>query len=110
MGMATSLVSAADPPSLGIPELLRLHPWPAPYGAEPRLEWLWTFDLPGAPDELWPFIADTSRMNRALGVAQMTFEERGGRRWGSARNGGVLHEWLEAPWSWVAGQWLTCTR
>jgi class 3 adenylate cyclase len=40
----------------------------------------------------------------------MTFEERGGKRWGTARNGGVLHEWVEVPWNWVANQWLTCTR
>jgi class 3 adenylate cyclase len=99
-----------DSPPMGVEDLLRLHPWPAEHAKKERVEWLWHFDLPVKPHEIWRVIADTSRLNRALGVAQMRFEERGGRRWGTARNGGILHEWIEVPWSWVAGQWLTCTR
>jgi class 3 adenylate cyclase len=93
-----------------IAELLALHPWPAEHASQPRLQWCWHFDLPTAPASLWPVIADTSRLNRALGVAQMTFEARGQELWGSAKNGGVRHEWLEVPWNWVAGEWLTCLR
>jgi class 3 adenylate cyclase len=91
-------------------ELLALHPYPEPWAAEKRIERLWVFDVPVRPEALWPHIADTSRMNRVLGTAEMTFEERDGRRWGTARNGGVRHEWLEVPWNWVANQWLTCLR
>lgn len=90
--------------------LLALHPYPEPWAAEKRIERLWVFDVPGGPETLWPHIADTSRMNRVLGTAEMTFEERDGQRWGTARNGGVRHEWLEVPWNWVANQWLTCLR
>jgi class 3 adenylate cyclase len=71
---------------------------------------LWTFDLPGSPETLWPYIADTSRMNRALGTAEMTFAERSGKRCGTSKSGGVRHEWVEVPWNWVANQWLTCLR
>jgi class 3 adenylate cyclase len=95
---------------MSVEQLLALHPWPAEYAKAPRLDFLWTFDLPGQPETLWPFIADTSRMNRAIGVAEMRFEEREGKRWGTSRNGGVTHEWVEVPWNWVANQWLTCTR
>ncbi len=49
-------------------------------------------------------------MNRALGTAEMFFEERDGKRFGTAKPGGVKHEWCEVPWNWVANQWLTCTR
>jgi class 3 adenylate cyclase len=91
-------------------ELLARHPYPEPWAAAKRIERLWVFDVPGRPEALWPHIADTSRMNRVLGTAEMTFEERGGKRWGTARNGGVRHEWLEVPWNWVANQWLTCLR
>lgn len=97
-----------DPRTIG--ELLALHPFPEPWAEEKRIERLWTFDLPCSPEELWPFIADTSRMNRALGTAEMTFEERDGKRWGTAKQGGRHHEWWEPPWNWVANQWLTCTR
>jgi class 3 adenylate cyclase len=100
----------SSPEVLSITELLTLHPWPAEYAAETRLEWLWHFDLPGDPKHLWSLISDTSRLNRALGFSIMHFEQRGSERWGTAKNGGIAHEWLEVPWNWVQGQWLTCTR
>jgi class 3 adenylate cyclase len=71
---------------------------------------MWVFDLPGKPADLWPFISDTSRMNRALGTSQMTFVEKDGLRHGSSKAGGLQHEWVEVPWNWVAEQWLTSTR
>ncbi len=95
---------------LTIEQLLELHPVPPELARDKRIERLWTFELPGTPAQLWPFISDTSRMNRALGTAEMTFVETNGRRHGSARPGGVQHEWIEVPWNWVAEQWLTSTR
>ena len=95
---------------LTVEQVLALHPWPAPWDKEKRIERLWIHDLPGTPEALWPFLSDTSRMNRALGTAEMTFEERDGKRWGTAKPGGVRHEWLEMPWNWVANQWLTSLR
>ncbi len=91
-------------------QLLALHPYPEEFAEQKRVERLWIFDVPCRPDEIWPYIADTSRMNRALGTAEMTFEERDGKRWGSAKPGGIQHVWWEVPWNWVANQWLTCTR
>ena len=91
-------------------QLLALHPYPQQFAKDRRIERLWIFELPCTPETLWPHIADTSRMNRALGTAEMTFEERDGKRWGFSRPGGVRHEWWEVPWNWVANQWLTCTR
>lgn len=91
-------------------QILELHPWPAAYAGEKRLDWLWTYELPGKPEALWRLISDTSRLNRALGVAEIKFEQRGEETWGTAKNGGIHHEWLEVPWNWVAGQWLTCLR
>ncbi len=95
---------------LTMEQLLAKHPWPTEFAEQKRVEWLWHFDLPGSPTALWRLIADTSRLNRALGVAQMHFEDRNGQTWGTAKNGGVHHEWHEVPWSWVVGQWITCTR
>jgi class 3 adenylate cyclase len=91
-------------------QLLELHPWPAPWGSEKKIEKLWIHELPGTPESLWPFLSDTSRMNRALGTAEMTFVEREGKRYGTAKPGGVRHDWLETPWNWVANQWLTSLR
>ncbi|MEJ7602159.1 MAG: DUF5939 domain-containing protein, partial [Kofleriaceae bacterium] len=49
-------------------------------------------------------------MNRALGLAEMKFEERDGKRHGSSKTGGIRHAWTEDPWDWVANQWLTSLR
>jgi class 3 adenylate cyclase len=101
--------TSGDPP-LTVQQLLALHPYPEAWAGEKRIERLWVFEVQGTPEALWPHIADTSRMNRALGTAEMRFEERGGGRWGTAKNGGVRHDWVEVPWNWVANQWLTCLR
>ncbi|MEP6863543.1 MAG: DUF5939 domain-containing protein, partial [Deltaproteobacteria bacterium] len=95
---------------LTLAQLLELHPFPDEFANLKRIERMWVFDLPGTPAALWPFISDTSRMNRALGTAPMTFVEKNGRRHGSSKAGGVQHEWVEVPWNWVAEQWLTSTR
>src|SRR5271169_2333743 len=108
--MAAPSASTADSAPLTKAQLLELHPWPKEHADAKKIERLWIFDLPGTPAALWPFISDTSRLNRALGTAEMTFVEKHGKRYGSAKPGGVHHEWLEVPWNWVAEQWLTSTR
>jgi class 3 adenylate cyclase len=100
----------SDDPDLTLEEMLALHPWPKEHAAARRLEWFWRFDVPLPPDEVWRVIADSSRMNRALGVSEMRFEDRGGVRLGTSRQGGLRHAWVEVPWDWVAGQWLTSVR
>ncbi|MDB4959412.1 MAG: Adenylate cyclase [Myxococcales bacterium] len=107
--MATTKVSAS-PGELTKAQILELHPWPAEFAKDKKIDRLWVFDLPGTPAALWPWISDTSRMNRALGTAEMTFVEKAGKRFGSSKAGGVKHEWLEVPWNWVVEQWLTSLR
>src|SRR5579859_8026013 len=93
-----------------VEQFLALHPWPLEHATKRRIERLFTFDLPLSPEEVWRIVADSSRMNRALGQGEMKFEDKGPVRWGSARTGGIRHAWIEVPWSWVAGQWLTSVR
>jgi class 3 adenylate cyclase len=95
---------------LGMKELLALHPWPEAWAGEKHQDYFEVYDLAAEPDALWRVMSDTSRVNRALGVSEMKFEEREGKRFGSSRNGGVRHEWVEVPWNWVAGQWLDSVR
>ncbi len=96
--------------AMTVEELLALHPWPADWREHKKVERLWVFEVPGKPEELWPFLSDTSRMNRALGTAEMEFWEKGGLRYGKSKAGGVQHEWREVPWNWVANQWLSSLR
>jgi len=93
-----------------IADLLEAHPWPRELADKPRLEWLWTVEVPATPDQLWPLLSDLSRLNHALKLPKMAFEERDGVRYGSARYTGVKHEWIEVPWNWVAGRWYELQR
>ncbi len=95
---------------LTLEQFLALHPWPREHAGKKRLEWFWTYEIPLSAEQLWPVIADSSRMNRELGVAEMKFEERDGVRWGTSKPGGVHHAWIEVPWNWVVGQWLESVR
>ena len=62
---------------MGLAEFRQRHPWPVKYRAlgRPR-EWLWSFDIPGTPEELWPYLTDTARTNRASGLGEMHYSER----------------------------------
>lgn len=93
-----------------IPDLLRAHPWPRELADARRLEWLWTVEVPAPAEVLWPLLADVSSLNRVLGLPLMSFVERDGVRWGSARYTGVKHEWQEVPWNWVANRWYELVR
>src|SRR5262245_62119090 len=75
------------------------------------LEFLWTWDVDLPPRKLWAIVSDTSRMNRAMGLSRMHFEElEDGVVRGTSKNAGVAHEWIELPWSWVAGRSLGNVR
>ncbi len=93
-----------------IADLLEAHPWPRELADQPRLEWVWSIDVPATPSQLWPLLADLSRLNHALKLPPMAFEERDGVRHGMARYTGVKHEWIEVPWNWVAGRWYELMR
>ena len=98
----------APPAPLTKAQLLELHAPPPELDGKRDL--FLTMDLPGAPSALWPLLSDTSRLNRAVGTAEMTFYEKDGKRFGRSKAGGIAHDWLEVPWNWVAEQWLTSTR
>ena len=109
MSESTALV-APPPAPYTVDEMAALHPWPARWGDGARLTYLWHFDLKSSPGDVWRITADTSRLNRALGTAEMHFEDRGSERWGWSKPGGIRHVWRELPWNWVAGEWLECVR
>lgn len=97
------------PPSIG--DFLERHPWPRELADKGRpLEFFWTFDIDASPSELWPFLSDTTRLNRAMGVTRMDFEEKDGVLHGRAVNGGFLQEWVEVPWTWIADREMSSVR
>ncbi|WP_155763768.1 adenylate/guanylate cyclase domain-containing protein [Mycobacterium asiaticum] len=78
-----------------------------------RRTWTWTFDLP--PEELWPLLADTNRLNEALGLAPYTLQETpqpNGTvlRRGRGKAGGFALEWEEKPYEWISGRHFRHSR
>ncbi len=96
--------------ALTLEQFLELYPWPSERVTARPVDWLWHFDLPCEPEEIWLHLIDTSRLNRALGLAEMKFEERDGVLHGSSRVAGVPHEWVEVPWTWVWCRELVAQR
>jgi class 3 adenylate cyclase len=81
---------------------LARHPWrPELRGDHRPLDVLWRFDLAASPETVWPLLIETSRLNRAVGVSPMHFEETDGVLHGSTRNLGFEQAWIEVPWDWT---------
>lgn len=107
--MTESTALAVAPPNLAA--FVAKHPWPSELLAKGRpLESLWQFELAASPSEIWPYLSDTSRLNRAMSVSRMFFEERDGVLHGRAVNAGFVQEWVEVPWTWVAEKTMTSVR
>lgn len=88
--------------SLTLNEFLTIYPWEVKYisNKPKRLDWLWTFELDFPTATIWTLISDTSRLNKAIGLSEMNFEEVNGVLYGKAINAGIKLEWEEVPWTW----------
>lgn len=62
------------------------------------------YDLPVTPDEIWPYLIDTSRMNRDLGFPPREEREINGETHISTVTLGRKEEWIEKPWTWIYGK------
>jgi adenylate cyclase len=75
-----------------------------------------SFSLKAAPDKVWPFISDTDRMNRRVGLkgVQYTTIDEGhrtaARLRGQTRLGGFLTHYEEQPWEWTWTRGLSVHR
>lgn len=66
----------------------------------------WQWQLKSSPAELWPYVADTQRVNQAAHLPLMIYTEKPLETGGSQRRGrlskfGVSIEWEEHPFEWV---------
>lgn len=84
---------------------------PMPAAGVAPVRWTFGFDLPGiGASELWLALIDSSTFNRALPHPRMSYREEGGVLHGRCRYSGILHEWTEPPWDWVAERHALCVR
>lgn len=101
-----------------------LHGETADFEAHPRLPanasaTIWkktkTWELQSSPEHVWPFVSNTERLNRAIGLPPVDYEmehdpQLGLRRWGSFRLGGVSIRWEEHPFEWIERQRMGILR
>lgn len=97
---------------LTLSDFLKMYPWEEKYqtNEKTRLDWFWSFDLEITVDSLWSYVSDTSRLNQAMGLSEMNFEERDGNLYGKSKNAGIQLEWLEVPWTWIYAKHLISIR
>lgn len=72
--------------------------------AKKHLTWVWR--LASSPEALWPFVANTQRFNRAVGVSPVAFTDEVGPDGAAVRSGemrvmGMALRWREYPFEWV---------
>ncbi|HSO31238.1 MAG TPA: protein kinase [Labilithrix sp.] len=72
--------------------------------AKKHMSWSWRLASP--PEALWPFVANTDRFNRAVGLSPVTFHDEPRPEGGSVRTGelkvlGMQLRWREFPFEWV---------
>lgn len=74
-----------------------------------------SLNLKATPEALWPYVANTERLNRAIGLPPVTYrnetDENGTlRRFGSIRLAGFTMSWEEHPFEWIEGRRMSVLR
>ena len=102
----------------GEPSHIEVHP-KLPQG-ERVLQYDWSWDLEAAPEQLWPYVSNTERLNRAIGMPGVAYNTEVRKqdgdlapvvhRFGKFRKAGVINAWQEHPFEWVEGKRLGVLR
>jgi serine/threonine protein kinase len=71
--------------------------------------------LVSPPDELWPLVSNTERLNEAIGLPAVTYRTEkdpklGLRKFGTFTVSGIKVSWEEHPFEWIEGQRMGVLR
>lgn len=98
----------------GEPSSILTHPVLPQHEAGELLTAVYTWDLAASPAELWPHVANTERVNSAIGLPPVEYttvaEEGRVRRFGNFRLAGMNIDWEEHPYEWVEGRRMGVLR
>ena len=86
-----------------------------PETASSTVEVDWEWDLESSPEQLWPLVSNTERINCAVGVPAVEYsterDEHGAiQKVGHFRMGWATMSWIEHPFEWVEGRRLGVLR
>ena len=102
---ATALLEGIERVLGGEPTDVALHPVRPSAAALKRIvQHVFEWDLKATPEALWPFVSNTDRLNRAVGVPPASFDRGTEKTVGSNRIAGVDLRWQEHPFEWVEGR------
>jgi eukaryotic-like serine/threonine-protein kinase len=92
-----------------------MHPRLPTHDTSKLWEKTFTWDLESSPDQLWPLVSNTERLNRAIGLPPVTYRTEndpklGLRKFGSFKLAGVSVSWEEHPFEWVEGSRMGILR
>ncbi len=84
----------------------------------PNIEWpkekvaeaFWSYQMNGTIEQVWPFLADTSRFNRALGLVQKVCKQSNDQLVMQDSLFGFAQQWVESPWCWNYGQYIIINK
>ena len=94
---------------------MQLHPAsPATAGLD-VVEFLFSCELAASPGQLWPYVANTDRVNFAMGLSAVSYTTRndpvrGVERIAETRMAGQRIVWQEHPYEWIEGRRLSVLR
>jgi serine/threonine protein kinase/class 3 adenylate cyclase len=93
----------------GEPSTMVVHPRLPACDPARLIQYDWSWDLQASPAQLWPYVSNTERLNRAVSLPSVEFTaetDEGGRvrRFGRFRKLGVTASWREHPFEWVEGR------
>jgi serine/threonine protein kinase/class 3 adenylate cyclase len=94
---------------------LAIHPRVPDRDSGKTLEFEFTWTLTSSAAQLWPFVANTDRLNQAMGLPSAHFStrvdpERGVRRFAETRIAGQRIAWEEHPFEWIEGRRMSVLR
>lgn len=89
---------------------MHMGSWPEELQGEKPLEFLYCFEFKAKPEDLWFYMADTSRFNREMAFAKRYSKEIDGKNHVSTTMMGISQSWIEEPWTWIAGQTVSMNR
>ncbi len=99
----------------GEPTRIQLHPLVPDCDPKSLFRADFEWDLQSPPEALWPYVSNTERLNRAVGVPAVQYTSRRDKegflhKFGDFRMAGLHIAWEELPFEWIEGQRLGVLR
>ena len=100
---------------LGVATSVNSHPL-LPSSTSGRMAaFSFTWEMKSSPEELWPFVSNTERLNRAINLPSVAFSMRRNaagqrQRIAEARIGGIQMQWLEHMFEWIEARRMSVLR